>query len=488
VVNFVKKDYASVPDDKYQATDADLKAEWDKLKPMFKLEEKACGIHFIAVNIDPSPEDIAAANKVADQAYAALQKGRGIDSVRILGSVKIDTAMMVLKELPSNLRDWASAAAVGATRRDSTTNNHYAMYKLINKAASIDSVDMGVVVVQGDKKLQDTVLAELNRGKTLEQVAQAHPKQVGGEESQWQRLYTVVDSMKNKIRNATPGVYFVLSASDNGAQLLKVNERKPEKTFYTVATVTYDAYASSKTSEGLRDKLQDFLNKNKTAKDFEANAAKAGFNAIETLVTESTPQLGMNPYTGQGIKDSRKAIKWAFDSKKGDVSPIFTDNNNVLIAVAVDDNYQDYMPYTYPQIKEMLTKRVVNSKKGDALMAQYKGKASDLNGYAAAMGGTIDTTQVVFAQQAAPKIENEPGLVGLMSAAAKGKLSGPWKGENGVYVFQVVDQQRSERKPTKEELDNRYAQTRTRTLVNPQFINQILSGYTKVKKSLINFY
>ena len=59
VITFAKKDYASLPDDKYPVSDEELKTEWEKLKPMFKTEEETRVIHYIAVNIDPSQEDIA---------------------------------------------------------------------------------------------------------------------------------------------------------------------------------------------------------------------------------------------------------------------------------------------------------------------------------------------------------------------------------------------------------------------------------------------
>ena len=76
-----------------------------------------------------------------------------------------------------------------------------------------------------------------------------------------------------------------------------------------------------------------------------------------------------------------------------------------------------------------------------------------------------------------------------MAVAPQGKLQGPWKGEDGVYVYQVVKQEKSERKPTKEELDNRYAQSRgAQVFSNPRMINSILSKATKVKRSLIDFY
>ena len=489
VVTFAKKDYASIPDDKYPVTDEELKAEWEKLKPLFKSDEELRQVHFIAVNIEPSAEDIAAANKVADAAYIALQKGRGVDSVRLLGTVKIDTALLVQKDMPAKVRDYFTSAEVGSTRRDSVVNNHHVMYKLINKQTSLDSVDLGYVVVQGDAKMQKTVLDQLNSGKSLDEVKKAYPQKVDGKLSEWQRVYNTPDSMKTKIANATIGTFFVFNSGEQGATLMKVNDRKAAKLFYTLATITYDAYASTKTSEQLRDNLQAFLNKNKTIKEFEENAAKSGYNAIPVLITPSTPQLGMSQFGG-GIKDSRKAIKWAFDNKEGTVSPIFSDNNDVLIAIALDNIYdKGYVPYDYEQAKNLLATRVRNSKKGDDLMKQYSGKANNLIGYASLMGEKVDTVNIVFSSNGDPKLGNETGLIGRMAAAQPGKLQGPWKGNNAVFVYQVVKQEKEQREMTKEELNNRYAQQRGASVFASQrAIQNILTKATKVTKRLIDFY
>lgn len=487
VVTFAKKEYSTLADDKYPVSDEELKAKWEELKPLFKVDEEVRTIHYIAVNIDPNAEDIAAANRIADAAYIALQKGRGIDSVRMLGTVQIDTAKLTQKELPIKVRDFFTSAEVGATRRDSVVNNHHVMYKLINKTASLDSVDLGYVVVEGDVKTQQTVMSQLNEGKTLDEIKKAYPQKVDGTLSGWQRVYNTPDSLKTKIANATPGTFFVYSTSDKGGVIMKVNEKKAAKTFYTLATVSYDAYASTKTSEQLRDKFQDFLNKNKTVKDFEENAAKAGYNAVEMMITPSTAQLGLGMFGQSGIKDTRKAVKWAFDNKKGDVSPIFSDNNNTLIAVAIDDVYSDdYLPYTFSQGKELLTQRVRNSKKGDDLMKQFDGKAKDVSGYASLMGVSVDSTSVVFSA-GDPKLE--PRVVGRISAAKEGVVQGPFKGDDAIYVYQVVKHEKAERKASKEELDSRYAQSRgAQKYANPRTINSILSKATKVKKSLIKFF
>ena len=137
----------------------------------------------------------------------------------------------------------------------------------------------------------------------------------------------------------------------------------------------------------------------------------------------------------------------------------------------------------------MLTKRIRNNKKGEDLLKQYQGKAKDLNGYAAAMGAQLDTVNIVFAGNGDPKLGNEPGLIGRMAAAKQGALQGPWKGENAVFVYQVVKQEKSNYNPSKEELDKRYAQSRgAQMFASPRNIYGILSKATKIKKNLIEFY
>ena len=490
VVLFAKQPYNTIPDDKYPVSDEELKAEWTKLKPLFKIDEETRALHYIAVEINPSVEDIAAANKIADAAYIALQKGRGIDSVRLLGTVKIDTAKMVQKDLPTKVRDFFTSAEVGTTRRDSTVNNHHVMYKLINKQMSLDSVELEFAVVNGDAKTQKAVLDQFNAGKTLDDVKKAYPQKVDGQPKQWQRVYNLPDSMKAKIANAPAGSYITYASQEQGAQLIKVTDKKAPKMFYTVATISYDAYASTKTSEDLRDKFQQFLNKNTTAKAFEENAAKEGFNAVESLVTPSTPQLGVTGYGYGGIKDTRKAIKWAFDNKVGEVSPIFSDNNNVLVAVAIDDVYEEgYLPYTVKEAKQMLTDRVRNSKKGDDIINKLKGKANSVDAYAQLMNAKVDTIEATFAMNGDHRLGQDYGIIGRMAAAKPGVLTGPWKGDNAVFVYQVLRQEKAERKSSKEELDKRYSQSRgAQIFANPRTISQILYRATKVEKHLIDFY
>jgi peptidyl-prolyl cis-trans isomerase D len=488
-VDFVKKDYSTLSDAKYPVSDAEIQNEYNKEKESFRMEEETRRVHYIAVNVNPSPSDVAVATKLVDKAYANLQKGPGLDSVRNMSELKVDSVVTTIDKInDAELKKFVAGASVGNVLRKAPLGNNYYLAKVLKKESSLDSVNITFVAVQGNKKLQDSVLNMLNGGKPLTEVVKI--KGVQSKEPTWQQIAQAPDSLKNKVV-AGGNKYFVLQSTAQGGYICKVNDKKAPKMFYTVGEVTYESYASQKTIDNLRDKFQTYLNRNKTIGAFEKNAAKFGFQAIEELVTPSTPELGYNPQYNAGISDSRKAIKWAFDNKSGMVSPIFTDNKDVMIAIALDDVYTgDYYPINFPQVKQFLTTKVRNSKKGDDLMKQYSGKANNLAGYAKLMGTAIDTTQVIFAQSTASKIDNgETGFIGRVAAAKLNALQGPWKGNSAVYVFQVVKQDRSKRIPAKQELDMQFARTRGYAVVaRPEVMSRILGQATKVKKNLIKFY
>ena len=141
------------------------------------------------------------------------------------------------------------------------------------------------------------------------------------------------------------------------------------------------------------------------------------------------------------LNETHNAVAWALDAKKGQVSPVFGEQtDDRLIAVAVADTYEDYMPASYSDVRSELETRVRNAKKGDALLKQYQGKAKDVAGYAKAMGASVDTTTVTFGQIFIPGLgPNESALTAAAAAAKKGQMVGPMKANNALVVFTVTD-------------------------------------------------
>ena len=73
-----------------------------------------------------------------------------------------------------------------------------------------------------------------------------------------------------------------------------------------------------------------------------------------------------------------------------------------------------------------------NLKKADALAKKYAGKANDINGYARLMNSAVQTLTV----GTYPNME--AALDGQVPFAKVGKVYGPVKGTNSLFVYTVV--------------------------------------------------
>ncbi|MGN1237828.1 MAG: peptidyl-prolyl cis-trans isomerase, partial [Muribaculaceae bacterium] len=139
-------------------------------------------------------------------------------------------------------------------------------------------------------------------------------------------------------------------------------------------------------------------------------------------------------------------------------------------------------------VKTQVAAKARNEKKAEALLAKYDGKAKDLNGFATLMNAKVDTTQVTFGQMFIAKIGvGESDLTARVATAKLNDVVGPVKGNNGVYVFQVVKQDRTERTPTTEEGDRRFAMSRGSNAVMNHALD-ILRNATTVENKMIKFF
>lgn len=500
-VEYLHKDYSTVPDDKYKVTDAELKAAYEKYKNMFRIDEPQRRVHYIALRVDPSADDKSSASKQVNDIFGKLQNEEGISGVRSAKGVKsVDSTIVTNVEAKrdSSIQKIIAMNVGGTLKVDPVGQSRVTtMYKLLESFSMADSIMIDVVNVSDT--LKEKVLAELNGGKKLDEIQKAYAAQGVRAQAGTQPLRgsQIPDTLRAKISGAGEG-FFELDkqtftddkkVEHTAYTLARVTSKKAPKTFYKLAVVTHETYPSTATIDGLRTKLQTYLNKHKTAAAFE-NAKElqaAGLEIREEVISESTPMLGaqINPMYGMvmgGIQKTRKAVRWAFENKPGAVSPIFNDNSDYLVAIAVDAAYEgEFSPLTDPDVKKTLTAMVINDKKGDALVKEYTGKATDIAGYAKLMGVQSDTTQVSFGANGMGVIE--PTVVGRIVAAKQGVVSAPIKGKTAVYVFKVNKVEKSERKLTDDELNRQYVSEK---LQGVNFINA-LKFARKVKVNALKF-
>ena len=126
--------------------------------------------------------------------------------------------------------------------------------------------------------------------------------------------------------------------------------------------------------------------------------------------------------------------------------------------------------------------------KADKLMAEYKDKASNLAGYAAAMKASVDTTQVTFGQLMVRNFPfGESKLSANVAVAPQGKLVGPVALNSSVVVFQVNNIEKSGR-PFDQENDAMMFNRSQGAGAMQQNISAILLGNKKIDNRIQKFY
>lgn len=162
------------------------------------------------------------------------------------------------------------------------------------------------------------------------------------------------------------------------------------------------------------------------------------------------------------------------------------DRQTYLMAIAVKDIYDKYMPWTSPAVKTGLRARALNSKKAEKLMNQYAGKANDLQGYAKVLGDTIMHGNVNITTPTLLTIGiGESELQGAIAATEKGKFVGPLQGRRGILVFEVEDVNTDNRPFDERDYGTRFTQTFGISRQSTPL--PLLLGKNKIENKSLNF-
>lgn len=482
-IAYVKKAYSSMPNDDYEVSSSEIKAQYDKDKNMFKVPQEVRRANYIVVNVAPSVQDKDEAQVLVDSVINLLQTTPALDAVA--GDVNFGVDRMTTTASAINnpiLRTFVTDSVPGSVRQISYINDEFTVAKLIDSKMAVDSINVDLIAYQGDAKGRDSILTALNSGVEFAKVAQM-PGVVNSASDLWQSLATAPDNdVKARLLQAPAG-YFIVDSTANMAQIARVNTKRAPVKIYDYATITYKVYPSEATIDKLNNDLADFIGTVKNADSLTVEKAMgAGYTLLPATITADSYMLGNIPY-------SRNAVRWVMDAKKGQVSPILEDNqNDHLIVVALNEIIEPGIaPLSDSSVLSAETLKARNQKKGADLMNQFKGKASDLAGYAKLLGTSVDSTEVTFGQNSIRGIGFEPAILGMTSVAAPNTMSELIQGDNGVYVFTVTGLDDASRPYNYEEYAARFNQQFGNQAVMQNLIN-IMMEHNKVENNTLKFY
>ena len=443
--------YSTIKDADVKVTDEDLKAKYEELKPAFRQNTETRDIKFVDYQIKASASDrnaiVKEMNELQKQLATATDPSLVISKsgsmIPYLGLPVSSKAYQQYPDIASKI-DSLAVGTTGVTenKQDNTLN----IIRVMSKAQLPDSVQFRQIQVAANTPEEahakaDSIQKALAGGADFVAIAKRYG-QTGGKvwftgqqyeaaPSMSEDNRTYIEALLNGEVNAIQNV-----ALTQGNIILQVVDKKAMKTKTTAAIIKKLIDFSKATRSDAYNKFSEFVAKSTTAADLEKNASKYGYH-VQSLNDVSTSE-----HYVAGVHGTRDALKWLFDAKQGDVSPLYEcgDNDHLMVIVLSAIHPKGYRSWDDPQVKEILKREVIKDKKAEKLMAKLKG----VNSIAAAQakGAKVSTvSQITFAAPAFVQATGsaEPALSGAVAATAAGKFSkNPVKGNAGVYVFQVV--------------------------------------------------
>lgn len=443
--------YSSINDNKVTIAESDLKAKYDELKPRFKQYEETRSIKYVEYQVVPSQADRTALNKTVNGYMTALRDTADPSGiVRKSGSVIAYLGIPQTKAaFPSDIAARLDSIAVGSTTApvENKADNTLNIIRLISKTQMPDSVQFRAIQVGGATaaetvKRADSIYTALQAGADFETIAKKYG-QTGAKNWITSAQYQNAPSMDNDTRSYiqalnTLGVNEMKNLKMlQGNIILQVTDRRAMTDKYVAAVIKKPIEFSRDTYSAAYNKFSRFVSENQSLDAMQKNASKYGFTVKERADISNTEH-----YVA-GISDTREAMKWLFEAKENEVSPLYEcgENDHLLVVVLTKINKEGYRSLDDEGVKSYVRNEVMRDKKAEMLMAQVKG-VKDMAG-AKAKGAKVSTVnQVTFAAPVFVQATgmSEQALSGAVAATAKGKFSSQAvKGNGGVYLFQVTD-------------------------------------------------
>jgi len=460
--------YSSISDSTITVSKEEIRKLYDSKKESFKQPVETRNIKYVDVRVVPSDADRKAVQEeVTEYTNQLISTTKDyVSFVRSTGSTIAYSDIPVSKSaLPNDVASRLDSTSVNEVYGPyyNQTDDSYNAFKIVAKVSAPDSIQFRQIQVYADTDEKTTELADsiYNALKTGADFAEVAKKYAQTGEATWINARgwegTTVDADNATLINAL--IEQPVSEISNlkigqSNIILQVMNKKQMQDKYKVAIVKCPVEFSKETYNDTYNKFSQFVAQSTTIEALEKNAEENGYTVLPRMNFRSDEH-----YVG-GVKSTREALKWVFDAKEGEVSPLYEcgENDHLMVVALETINPAGYTNIN--QVSDMLRSEIIRDKKAEKIMAEMKGfnTLAQVKGMKDAVSDSVK--HVTFSAPAYISVTraSEPVISAVASKTAVNTTSAPIKGNAGVYMIQVYNKNKNA-----ETLDSKTEQA---TLVN----------------------
>jgi peptidyl-prolyl cis-trans isomerase D len=448
--SFIVKNYASISDTSVSISQNDLELYYSNHKNNYK-RTALRDIEYVTFDVVPSEDDIKQAedwiNKTKEEFAAAKDP---VEFINLTADSRYTGFFLSLNDVPENLREFVKkedlTTVFGPFQEDGT----FKIARLLDVQDRPDSVHVRHILLapnqtrtmEQTKAMADSLIKLIKSGSPFEALAIANSEdqgsaQIGGDLG-WFPEGRMVVPFNNACFTGKKGE-IVTAETNYGIHIIEILAQSKNTRKYDIGIVDRKIIASSITNQRIYSEASQFAGTNSTYEKF--NSAIASQNLNKRIANDVTPPQKILP----GLENPRSLIIALFSAEKG---KIVLDNNQQAVfevgdkyVVAFCTKIQEEGIAPLKDVENEIRFELMKDKKAELISSEFiknNESGKTLDDIARAMGLNVqEATQINFRSYTLPGVGSEPDLVAAASAAKQGIVSGPVKGNNGVYMFFV---------------------------------------------------
>lgn len=452
-ISYVKLPYSLIPDSEVKVTDEDIKKYMESRKKMFTITQPSRSVDFVAYNIVPSAADSAKTFTEIEALKAEFATATDLESFVNRNSQQQIPFTYFTKD---QLQGMANAEEISVAPVNSIVGpffdgNNVMLAKIADRKSFPDSVTCRHILVatqpqnnqpaltdEQAKSRIDSVVAMVNGGVSFDTLAARYSDDPGSKNNGGKYDFPLAQKSGLAVEfgdfvfEGRSGEKKVVK-TDFGYHYIEILKQGAPVASSKIAFVAKMLNVSDATSNELYAKANNFATKAKTAADFDKEAK------AENLNVQPSDGLQRSSFVVNGVGSSRDLVKWAYDAKIGDVSPVYIVNQKYVIAKLTNVMDEGLAPIN-EKTRPILEPYVRNVKKAEMLKAKVKGM-NTLEAIAQSQNQIVGTADSVnFMQGAIMGLGNEPKVLGYTfnKGFKENTVSPAISGMEGVYFLTVT--------------------------------------------------
>lgn len=454
--SFVMKRYSDVADSTVKVSEDEISAYYKKHQNDYKISETSRKIEYIAYDVMPSKGDYETLLKDAQRAADEFKTKAAKEDSSFIAQESEGAVVSISNYGKKNMiisDSTVYTAAKGSVFGPYTEGTFFKIYKLTDIKSIADSAKVRHILIglqsqktqtqrtpEVAKRIADSLLTLIKTKqvkfdtlvKTMSDDMGSIAK--GGDYGWFDENKGFVDPFKNAGLQGTVGNITVVQ-TQFGYHIIEVlNVSKTRHNSYTVAQISKLIAPSGETTQEYYKVASDFAGKNQTADAFNKSVE------TEKLNKRIAENIKEGDKTLPGLDMAKDLVRWVYKSKKGDISPVFEFKDRFVVAQLAAIKEKGIADLE--DVRDDVTAKAIRDKKAEMFIKEFETKAGaskSIDDIGAKMGLTAEKADNLnFSAFNVAAIGREDALIGTASAMKTGTTSKAIKGDNGVFIVNVV--------------------------------------------------